>query len=208
MFHTRAAPGNSLLLLGVEGGSVQRPPCTASSDYSCCNDAGRLCCLPQDLEIGYTGMYFVSIVLLLFVFPAGCVVAEAVWLHDSTNLAVLASKWFVFWAVGVRLFIAGIRQVLQPQFTAERIFDIKDHAAAAIVREIGFGNLSMGALGLASLFKSGWVVPAAIVGGLYYGLAGAGHLTRNNRNFNEQVALISDLLMFVLLGTFVVISGF
>jgi NhaP-type Na+/H+ or K+/H+ antiporter len=46
-------------------------------------------------------------------------------------------------------------------------------------------------------------VPAAIVGGLYYGLAGAGHLARSNRNFKEQTALISDLLIFVLFGAFV-----
>jgi hypothetical protein len=55
---------------------------------------------------------------------------------------------------------------------AQSIFDIKDQGALAIVREIDFGNLAMGALRLASLIRPEWVVPAAIVGGLYYGLAG------------------------------------
>jgi hypothetical protein len=96
--------------------------------------------------------------------------------------------------------------VAQPQFTAE-IFDVKDRAAHAIVREVGFGNLAMGTLGLASLAKSGWLLPAAIVGGLYYGLAGAGHFARGRRNFNGTIALVSDLLIFVVLAVFVASRG-
>jgi hypothetical protein len=108
----------------------------------------------------------------------------------------------VFWAVGVRLFIAGVRQVAQPQFTAESIFEIKDRAAFAIVRELGFANLSTG-LGLANLAVPAWVVPAAIVGGLFYGLAAAGHAFRGKRNFKEQTALISaDIFAFVILAVF------
>jgi NhaP-type Na+/H+ or K+/H+ antiporter len=96
-----------------------------------------------------------------------------------------------------------VTQTFRPQFTAQSIFEITDQGALAIVREVGFANLAMGALGLASLFKPGWVVPAAIVGGLYYGLAGLGHLMRKTRNFKEQTALVSDLAIFVLLAAFV-----
>ena len=49
---------------------------------------------------------------------------------------------------------------------------------------------------------------AAIVGGLFYGLAGLGQAARGKRNSKEQTALVSDLLMFVLLGAFVAIRGF
>jgi hypothetical protein len=152
-------------------------------------------------------MYFASVILLLLVFPAGCVVAEAFTPHGAADVMLLVGKWFVFWAVGVRLFIAGVRQVAQPQFTAD-IFEVKDRTAHAIVREVGCGNLAMGILGLASLARPDWVVPAAIVGGLYYGFAGAGHLIRGNRNFNGQVALVSDLLIFVLFAVFVAARGF
>jgi hypothetical protein len=148
-------------------------------------------------------MYFASIVLLLFVLPVASIAVEALRLRDGAELMFLIGKWFVFWSVGVRFLLAGIRQVAQPRFTAESIFDIKDPAANAMVREIGFGNLAMGVLGLASLEQSAWLVPAAIVGGLYYGLAGVGHVFRGNRNFNEQTALVSDLLIFVLLAVFV-----
>jgi hypothetical protein len=152
-------------------------------------------------------MYLISVVLLLFVFPAGSVLVESFWLPGSADVMTLIGKWFVFWAVGARLFIAGVRQVAQPQFTVD-IFEIKDRAAHAIVREVGFGNLAMGVLGLASLAKSGWILPAAVVGGLYYGLAGVGHLVRGRRNLNEQVALVSDLLIFVLFAAFVISRGF
>jgi hypothetical protein len=153
-------------------------------------------------------MYLISIVLLLFVFPAASVVIAALWAGGAVDVMLLVGKWFVFWAVGVRLFIAGLRQVVQPQFTAESIFAIKDRAAVPIVREVGFGNLSMGTLGLLSLAISGFLVPAAIVGGLYYGLAGAGHVVRGDKNFNGRTALISDLLMFLVFAVFVASRGF
>ena len=153
-------------------------------------------------------MYFAVIVLLMLVLPAASVIVEALRLGGAADIMVLVGKWFVFWAVGVRLFIAGVRQVAQTQYTAETIFEIKDRAALAIVRELGFANLSTGTLGLASLAVSAWVVPAAIVGGLYYGLAAAGHVFRSGRNFIEQTALISDVFAFVVLAAFVVSRSF
>ncbi len=152
-------------------------------------------------------MYVASIILLLFVLPAGSVVIEAFW-RGGADLMPLVGKWFVFWGVGVRLFLAGIRQVAQPQFTAVDIFAIKDRAALAIVREIGFGNLAMGTLGLLTLARPAWLIPAAIVGGLYYGLAGVGHLLRGERNFAENAALVSDFFIFVVLAVFAAGCGF
>jgi hypothetical protein len=112
-------------------------------------------------------------------------------------------KWFTFWGCGVRLFLAGVMQVARPGFTAESIFNLHDPAAHGLVREIGLGNLSLGTIGLVSLFASSWVVPAAVAGGLYYGLAGLGHLVRKDRNSHEQVAMISDLLIAALLAVFI-----
>lgn len=151
-------------------------------------------------------MYFISVVLLLLVFPAGSVLIDLLW-GGSADILVLIRKWFVFWAVGVRLFLAGLRQVARPRFTAEDIFEIKDKASFALVREVGFANLSMGSLGLASIAQSKWVIPAAIVGGLYYGLAGIGHIIRGRLNFAGWVALTSDLFIFALLALFLASRG-
>jgi uncharacterized protein DUF6790 len=151
-------------------------------------------------------MYFISVILLLIVFPAGSVAIDLVWGGGADKMALIG-KWFVFWAIGVRLFLAGMRRVARPQFTAEDIFEIRDKASFAIVREVGFGNLAMGALGLLSLAQSTWVFPAAIVGGLYYGLAGIGHAVRGKLNFSGWVALTSDFFIFGLLALFLASRG-
>jgi hypothetical protein len=152
-------------------------------------------------------MYLAAIVLLLLVIPAASVILEALFYPGAATLMALIGKWFTFWGVGVRLSLAGVMQVFNPRFTAS-IFDLKDGSAYGIVRDVGFGKLSMGALGLASLFYPDWVVPAAAVGGLYYGLTGLGHATRRGPNLKEQVALYSDLAMFVLLAGFVLSRTF
>jgi hypothetical protein len=94
--------------------------------------------------------------------------------------------------------IAGLRQVVDPKFTAERIFDIKSAEPLVVVRELGFANISTGVLGVCTVFYGGWTMPAAIVGVLFYGLAGAGHVFKNERNLFDNVAMYSDLFIFVL----------
>jgi hypothetical protein len=95
--------------------------------------------------------YLLTVLLLLFVLPAGCVLAEAIAGRDASDLLLIVGKWFVFWGVGVRLFLAGVRQIFQPAFTATKIFELVEPGALPIVRELGFANVTMGALGLASL---------------------------------------------------------
>jgi hypothetical protein len=151
-------------------------------------------------------MYFAVVILLLLVFPVISITAEAVWSAHTLSILFLTGKWFVFWAVGVRLFIAGARQVIQPRFTAEEIFGLGDRSAFPIVRELGFANLSMGLLGICSLVRPGWIVPAALVGGLYYGLAGIGHVFQKEKNAKEHMAMISDGFIFLVLLAFVVNS--
>jgi hypothetical protein len=149
-------------------------------------------------------VYFVSVVLLLFVFPVISVVVEALHIGAGADILWLVGKWFVFWACGVRLIAAGAKQTLQPEFTAKAIFGIDAPGVEGVVREVGFGNLSMGTLALASLLVPSWVVPAAIVVGLYYGLAGLGHLLRHGTNPKEQFAMWTDFAIFLLLAVFVV----
>ncbi len=151
-------------------------------------------------------MYFASVILLLLICPVVSVAIEAGRLHESVASLALIGRWWTFWAVGVRLFVAGVRQVVQPRFTAEEIFQIRDAGALPVVREIGFANLAMGTLGILSVVRPGWVVPAALVGGLYYGLAGFVHLPGKGRNAKEYTALVSDWLVAGVLGWFVVRS--
>jgi hypothetical protein len=151
-------------------------------------------------------MYFVTVALLLLILPAASIAIEAALYPRGLGLILLIGKWLVFWAVGIRLFMAGTRQVVQPQFTAAKIFNIHDPSSLPIVREVGFANLSMGVLGICSIFRPGWALSAAIVGGLYYGLAGIGHAMQTTRNAKENFAMLSDEFVFLVLLGFVLKS--
>jgi len=106
----------------------------------------------------------------------------------------------------VRSLLAGVMQIVRPDFTSKRIFKIEDPSVFGIVRELGFGNVAIATIGLASLIYMGWVGPAAVAGGLFYGLAGVGHQLRGGGNFLERTAMISDYLIFALLAAFAVWS--
>ena len=140
----------------------------------------------------------------MFVFPTTSVLVEAFVFKTTSGFLFLIGKWFVFWGVGVRLFTAGLRQVLQPQFTARDIFGITDTKPLVVVRELGFANCSIGLLGLCSLFNSVWIIPSAIAAGLFYGLAVLQHLLKKEKNLIENAATASGLFMFLILLVYLV----
>ena len=104
-------------------------------------------------------MYFVGVILLLLIFPVASVITEVTLYRHTVNILFLAGRWFVFWAVGVRLFIAGARQVTQPQFTAEEIFGIHDPGSFAIVREVGLPTCPWGSWEYAVYFAAAGSFP-------------------------------------------------
>jgi hypothetical protein len=110
-------------------------------------------------------MYFASVLLLLLIFPLASIAVEASRFGHSITDMSLIGEWFVFWAVGIRPFVVGLRQVFQPSFTAVEIFEIHEPKACAMVRELGFANPSMGLLGLGCPWHKESLIPAAIVGG-------------------------------------------
>ncbi|HTY57195.1 MAG TPA: DUF6790 family protein [Bacteroidota bacterium] len=147
-------------------------------------------------------MFILMIIALMFVFPALSILVEMAVFRSDAGFVFLMGKWFVFWGVGIRLFSAGLRQSLQPRFTAEQIFGISDPEPRAIVRELGFANLSIGVLGIISLLNGMWILPSAIAGGVFYGLAGAQHAVSHGRNRLENAAMISDIFMCIVLVFF------
>jgi hypothetical protein len=145
-------------------------------------------------------LYLAIVILLMGVLPVVSILVDAIVLHSGAAPLFLIGKWFVFWSVGIRLILAGLRQIANPAFTAGTIFGIKEKAALTIVQELGFGNVSIGLLGVLSLVQPEWIVPAAVPGGLFYGLAGTRHLLKGDRNTTETIAMMSDLFMFLVLA--------
>jgi hypothetical protein len=148
-------------------------------------------------------MYYASVLLLTLILPAGSVYAEQALAHSVLPLMLLIGKWFAFRAGGVRLLVAGIRQQLQPRTTAQEIFGIMSDDPLVFIEELGMANAAMGVIGVVAVFVPAFILPAAIVSGLYYAQAGIGHLRHGGRNPQRNLAMISDLLVAILLLAYV-----
>ncbi|HOI33199.1 MAG: hypothetical protein PHG67_04795 [Bacteroidales bacterium] len=142
--------------------------------------------------------YIISVSLLTFVVPIIGFVAEH-FVSDKALTFALFGKWFIFSAVGLRLFLAGLKQVKQPSFTLKQIFHIDSPESFPILRELGFANLCFGLVGIISLFLPEWRIVSAFASGLYYGLAGLQHGLKKPAGVNESFALWTDMGIFVLL---------
>lgn len=144
-------------------------------------------------------MYYAIVALLMFALPALAIGVES---RAGVALdAALVLKWYVFWAVGWRLGLAGARQIAQPAYTARVILGHQGDESLLVVRELGFANLAMGVAALASFWMPAWRPPVALAAGIFYGLAGGGHVLQKHRNRLETVAMGSDLFAAaVLLG--------
>lgn len=138
-------------------------------------------------------MYLVSVLLLTVVLPIGSIYLDQSVFHSAAPLMPLVGKWFVFWGSGIRLFLAGLRQMFQPRFTSEQIFGIESEDAVPFVRELGAANFATG---------------TAMIGAVFYGIAGVRHAARRGRTKNENVATASDLFIFVVLAAYIVSGMF
>jgi hypothetical protein len=145
--------------------------------------------------------YLASLLLLMVLLPA-----VSVWVdyapYAGNTLILLVGKWFVFWAIGVRLFAAGLRQVSRPLFTLQQIFHIQDPSGQVVVRELGFANICFGLVGMLALFIPAWRPAAAFAGGLYMGIAGVYHLIKKPATPNEVVAMVSDIYILLAMGAY------
>jgi len=142
--------------------------------------------------------YIASVTALTFVIPAAGFIVE----HYAANTAYsfsLFSKWFIFSAVGLRLFLAGIKQIKNPEFTAKHIFHLNSTESFPILRELGLANICFGLVGIVSLFIPAWRIVSAFASGLYFGIAGIQHGLNKTSGINEKFALWTDLIIFALL---------
>ena len=148
-------------------------------------------------------MYYAVVLLLMLIFPLGSIFAELHIFQSQTDILFLVGKWFVFWAVGIRLLTAGLRQILQPEFTAKEIFGLQHAESTQIVQELGFSNLCVGVLGAITIFNPAWIMPAVITGGLFFGMAGIRHVMSKERGGHEIVAMVSDLGIALIMAVYV-----
>lgn len=116
----------------------------------------------------------------------------------SGDLSLLSiGIWVVFWGIGVRLLLAGLTQISNPDFTAKAILGGKSDGAGFIVRELGFANTAIGIAGITTLWFPYWSPAVALVGGIFLGLAGVQHLLKKKRSLKENVAMATDLFVAI-----------
>jgi hypothetical protein len=149
--------------------------------------------------------YIISVLAMILVIPSGGFLTEHALCNTPLSFDFFA-KWFIFSAVGLRLFFAGIQQSARPAFTAKEIFHI-EHAEPCfpIVRELGFANICFGLMGIVSLFRSEWRVVSAFVCGLYFAFAALLHISRKSVGTNENFALFTNILIVCMLVLYLVL---
>jgi hypothetical protein len=163
-----------------------------------------------DIDLGRAGaigasypvaMYIALVVAQTVVLPA---VSGAIELALQGGDPVLVfGRWFLFWGVGTRLFVAGISQIARPGFTSG-LLGIAGAGTNQLVQELGFSNVIVGAVAiLAAAFVPDWQVPAAIIGGTFLGLAGVRHVAKRGMERAELVATWTDLIVGAAMVIFV-----
>lgn len=141
--------------------------------------------------MGYIAVVLAQTVVLPVVFGLATLAS-----HDTWAIAGTFGRWFLFWGVGSRLVLAGVVQIVKPEFTTESILGGSPQAGAnQVAQELGFADLAMGIGGCVGTFLGGGLA-AAITGGLYMGIAGMRHVVKRDANVREQVATWTDLLVF------------
>jgi hypothetical protein len=149
-------------------------------------------------------VYLAIVALTMFVLPVASVLIEHS-LRPDAPVVFLLGRWFVFWGVGVRLALAGLRQFFQPAFRQRDIPHSGRRGAVAGARtgrcEHRDGGRGPAVAGLRELYP-----PIPISAGVFYGVAGFRHMAEKSRSRNETIAMASDLFLFALLAFFVVAS--
>jgi hypothetical protein len=145
--------------------------------------------------------YLYSILLLMLIFPLISIAFDT-YHHPEFELLPLFGKWFIFWAIGARLLLAGLRQSVKPAFTLVEIFHIQNTESQVIVRELGFANLCFGITAILSIFIPDWRAAAGFIGGLYMGIAGIHHIIKKPVSINEVIAMVSDIFIFILMAVY------
>jgi len=125
-------------------------------------------------------------IALVFVLPLLSAGVEH-YIDHSLQTIQMIGKWFVFWTTGIYLFASGVRQASNPEFTGMSIFRLSSRESYVMMKQLGFANMALGAMGILSVINDQWRVIAAITGGLYFGLGSSLYLFSAPAGKNQLV---------------------
>jgi hypothetical protein len=126
--------------------------------------------------------HIIGIYLLTVLLPFAAVCIEAFGKRDKVSVSVI-EKWFLFFAVGIRFLVRGIKQATESRLQTNE----------------GLGNLSLGVVALISLLVPSWRNVTAFGSDLYFGAAALSCFLAKPGGPNETFTLISNTCIFLIL---------
>jgi hypothetical protein len=143
-------------------------------------------------------VYVPLVAALMFVFPIASGFLDTYLANHGIFSLSTFLKWFVFWSIGVRLLLAGLRQIFQPGYTV-KLLGIPG-GSVTVIRELGMATTAIGLVGSLCLLFPEWMMPAGLTGTVFYALAGINHLLHKPRARNQSIAMVSDLFVAIVVG--------
>ena len=140
----------------------------------------------------------VAVILLMIALPLICIITEHLISAEPID-PVLIGKWFMFWGMGVQLFLTGLLGYL-----ALRIASLKNWTDTRTAYFSGIGdskllNIAVGVLAMLSLYFNRFREATAIAGGIFFGLRAFGRLIRKSDLGGESLLILSDLFLFCMI---------
>lgn len=151
--------------------------------------------------------YFAGSFLFILVLPLLSIVIEFL-LTKATLDPGLIGKWFIFWSIGIRLFFTGIYQIINPEFKVSSKVITTGKENLLVIRELGLANISIGLIGIISVFNNEWRQVAAIAGVVFFGLTGIQHFLQKPGTNNEMVVMGIEIFMFSIILLYLLFTVF
>ncbi len=140
-------------------------------------------------------LFYVIDFTLKLLFPLCSVICEYMITATPVDPDLIA-KWFIFWGLGICFLVKGIIQLAIPRFAAFNSNHLTKSKNNEIVKQLGILNISIGALGVFSLFNEQARQTAAFTAVVYSGLTTLWHFFRKADPVYEIISLATDLLLF------------
>jgi hypothetical protein len=124
--------------------------------------------------------HLIDVYVFTIALPFAAVVIEAIGNMGRISTVVIA-KWFLFFAIGIRFLLVGIKQMTMTKSRTGEIF------------------LSFGAIGFISLLVPSWRIVSAFSSSLYYGTAACAHFFKKPSSSDEMFIMLSNGCIFLVL---------
>lgn len=136
----------------------------------------------------------IYIIITMFLLPTICYLIEN---RKARVTGVDVCKWYIFWTIGFRALTTGAMQFLNSSYTME-LLQVSEESKI-IIMELGFAQFGIGLIGILSIWKKSFRVPAIITYGIFMLGASIIHIVRfTTANAEEIVSLAGDLFVLVI----------